>query len=696
MRPVTAAYKAAPRSALTVSEFRGVDLYNAPTNVAPSRSPDAPNMIRDVPGKVRKRMGFHTIAQYGGRINGVFAYVRDGKRTELIHAGTQLVAGETTLADGSPLPAAVGTAGEAAAENLTEAAPQTDELHGAVAVPDAVTSAEAASPAESAVESSSTSASTPTSNTPYTPPAPGTVLCTALRDARSKGWQLGDALYLLDGATFRSWDGTTAVPVSERAYVPRLTISRAPGGGGTAYEQLNLLGSRWSEEFLADGTAAVYQLSFDDLDADFIKVELKTAADTWVEKTRDADYSFNAALGQVTFVTAPPESAVPGADSVRITAQKTRPDAVARINRCDMAVLYGVGGAADRLFVTGNPDYPSYDWYSAMNDATYFPQNAYSVLGLDSRVVGYSIIEDKLAAHKAGDADGRNLILRAGELTDGKAAFPIRGALHGEGAVSGHAIAYLKTEPLFFTRGGVCAVTPADTNGERYAQNRSFFVNSVLESLPDKAESCAVSYRDFYVLAHGDRLYVLDSLLKSYEAGAPYSTHQYEAFVLTGIGARVLWTHGSALRFGRADGAVCEFYTDPADPQSYSDDGAPIAAHWDTPVVSTDAFYHKKRFRYLALKLLAAPVTGVEASVQLGGVWQPLFAESARLRYWSFERLCFSKLNFSADTTPRAFGRKLRLPGTDKARFRFANGAANEPFGLHNFALEFTRSGVLK
>lgn len=62
MKRVSPNYRQTPRKLFSVSEFRGVDLYNSPTNVSPSRSPSAPNMIRDVPGKVRKRMGYHTVA----------------------------------------------------------------------------------------------------------------------------------------------------------------------------------------------------------------------------------------------------------------------------------------------------------------------------------------------------------------------------------------------------------------------------------------------------------------------------------------------------------------------------------------------------------------------------------------------------------------------------------------------------------
>ena len=58
---------------MVVDSFRGVDLLNSPTNVEKSRSPAAPNMIRDQVGKVRKRMGYQTVATApeGARINGV-------------------------------------------------------------------------------------------------------------------------------------------------------------------------------------------------------------------------------------------------------------------------------------------------------------------------------------------------------------------------------------------------------------------------------------------------------------------------------------------------------------------------------------------------------------------------------------------------------------------------------------------------
>ena len=56
--------KSPAKSILTIDNFQGVDFTNSPANIDTSKSPNAVNMIRDVPGKVRKCMGYKTIKTY--------------------------------------------------------------------------------------------------------------------------------------------------------------------------------------------------------------------------------------------------------------------------------------------------------------------------------------------------------------------------------------------------------------------------------------------------------------------------------------------------------------------------------------------------------------------------------------------------------------------------------------------------------
>ena len=58
------------RSVLTISTFLGADFTNSPAAVSENQSPNCKNMIRDVPGKVRKFMRYTKIAEYDGPVNG--------------------------------------------------------------------------------------------------------------------------------------------------------------------------------------------------------------------------------------------------------------------------------------------------------------------------------------------------------------------------------------------------------------------------------------------------------------------------------------------------------------------------------------------------------------------------------------------------------------------------------------------------
>ena len=623
------------RNVLNISYLRGVDLHNSPSNVDPSRSPDAPNMIRDVPGKVRKRMGYKTQITRSRRLTGASLLDPGNTQKRLLHAGTVLyeVSGTETAA-----------------------------------------------------------------------------VYSTMSDHRSVGWQIGGKLYLLDGTNFLRYaeeeetpgDGGDPIkvwkvkPVREGAYVPTVIIGREPSGGGTAYEAVNMLSDKWTDSFLADGTSTVYQLSFGDLDETAVTGKKLQEDGTWAGLAEGTDFTVDREAGKVTFSSAPEKSPVTGKDNIQITASKDRSEARGKIEKCTVSTLFGVAGAADRLFVTGNPDWRNYDWYSQMNDPSYFGDTWYSMLGQDSsRIVGYSVVADRLAAHKDRAEDGRNIILRRGELTDGKAAFPVSGTLQGEGAAASYAFGYLGTEPLFLTDMGVYAVTATDITGERYTQNRSFYINPALMELPDAADAFGFVWRDFYLLAGGGKVYILDGLQKTYERGTPYSSYQYECYTWD-IPARVLWEWDGALWFGTADGRACRFHEDPENAMSFSDDGKAIAAWWDMADFDGNSFYRNKTVRLFAVRLAAATATSIVLKALIRGRWTELKRIMSKARYFAFSKLTFSKFTFSTDTTPKTIAQKIKVKKVDKTRFRLENRELNEPFGIYEVSVEFTESGRYK
>ena len=85
---------------------------------------------------------------------------------------------------------------------------------------------------------------------------------------------------------------------------------------------------------------------------------------SWQTLTEGTDFSVDRAAGRLTFVSAPGESPISGQDNLKVTAFREWAGYAGRIDGCRVLETYGVNAAADRLFVTGNGDYPNYDWYS--------------------------------------------------------------------------------------------------------------------------------------------------------------------------------------------------------------------------------------------------------------------------------------------------------------------------------------------
>ena len=606
-----------PKQRTIIETFRGVDLNNSPTNVDKSRSPEAPNMIRDQVGKVRKRMGYTTAATAPGRINGHYEL---GEET-LIHAGDKLYRW-----DGGETFEELGT----------------------------------------------------------------------MADRKSRGFVFEEKLYLLDGTTYQVYDGEALKSVSEGAYVPTIIISRNPTGGGNAYEALNLLGTKWTESFLGTADATAYQLTTEELSDEAVTAQVLNADGEWIDKTEETDFTVDRAKGIVTFKTAPGAPPVTGQDNVKITAAKVRDGYADKINRCTVFAVFGVGGAQDRVFLSGNPEEPGMDWYSGYTDPTFFPDTAYTKLSRDGgKIVGYAILGNALAAFLDHSTDGRNVIVRTGSLDNaGEAVFQIVNTLIGENAVAMDSFASSNKEPLFLTEKGVFAITAEELTGEKISQERSYYIASALMDAAEKEEAVSTIYREFYTMALNNTVYLLDLQQKNYERNSPYSSFQYECYYWPDIPVRILWTEGERLCFGTEDGRICKFAVNVDRADSYNDDGKAIDAYWETSDFDGDAFFKSKTFTGIAVRLASAVLTGVKVYAQKRGLWSQVFDAKDRARYFSWDYVDFAKFVFSSDQTPRTLYGKVKIKKVDKVRFRLQNNELNEPFGINAFGLEWREPGA--
>lgn len=614
--------KSPARNTLIIDEFLGADFTNSPANIDDNKSPNCVNMIRNVPGNVRKRMGYSLEKAYTDEVNAINGYhYRHGDAEALVHVGTSIYKGDTAL--------------YASANN-----------------------------------------------------------------AISHSWQFNESLYIIDGLKLLKYDGTTVEPVEDNAYIPTLTIAKAPNGGGTPYEDFNLLCKGFTELFNGTESDTQYHMTFRDLDETTVTVQVLDSNGDWQDKTEETDFTVDRTNGIITFTTAPGVSPITGEDNVSITAYRTVDGYSDRINKCSIGTRFGVNGAFDRLFIAGNPDYINYDWYSQQWDATYFPDTGYSNLGSSaSAIVGYSIISNYLATHKDEMEQDLSIILREGDLVDSKPSFKIINTLQGAGAISKNSFNYLSTEPVFLTRSGIYAVTAQDITGEKYAQNRSFYLDGKLlkEDIELLKNSFSIIYNDMYLLAVGSHVYILDGLQPiRTDKNMPYSTRQYVGFYCDNIPARCMWEYENELYFGTNDGKIYKFFNDKEAVISYSDNGEPITACWETADLDGKLFYKNKTFRFLSVKLASAIATSLKIFAQKQGIWTFVKEDSTTGRYFSYQNLIYSKFTYSCNATQRVFSTKLSVKKVDKARFKFENSELNEPFGLFSIALEYQESGNAK
>lgn len=209
------------------------------------------------------------------------------------------------------------------------------------------------------------------------------LLSEKMNSSRSKSWQQENKLYIIDGANYYVYnhDDKTFLSVTEIlpttydnsqniAYVPTVTIAKSPSGGGVSYDDLNLLTPAFIELFEGDEASVNYQLSFNNLSSTQVKVWVLNSAGSWTEKTENTDFTVNRTDGLITFTSAPGKSPVTGEDNIKVLAYKDNEGYQDRIKGCTIGALFGVNGAADRLFLSGNPNYLNVDWHSGQYQLT--------------------------------------------------------------------------------------------------------------------------------------------------------------------------------------------------------------------------------------------------------------------------------------------------------------------------------------
>lgn len=194
------------------------------------------------------------------------------------------------------------------------------------------------------------------------------ITASGMNPANSKSFIFNNILYIKDGAKYYQYNGTTLSEVV--GYVPTTSISRTPDGGGKQYQDVNLLSPYRKNSFVGDGLATEYHLDTTNIESGTVTVTVNgSTSSSWTP-----DYT----NGIITFTTPPPAPLTDGQDNVVIRFSKSVSGYRDRIEKCTLLEVFD-----NRVFFSGNQDYPSTVFYSSLEDPTYISDTDYSQEGLD-------------------------------------------------------------------------------------------------------------------------------------------------------------------------------------------------------------------------------------------------------------------------------------------------------------------------
>lgn len=202
-----------------------------------------------------------------------------------------------------------------------------------------------------------------------------TVILTGVAEQRSRAFIFNNIWYFKDGKGYYRYDGSAVTEVE--GYVPTTSIGRKPAGGGTIHEDVNMLSPYRKNSFVSDGTSAYYYL--DTSFTDSWKPEVYVNGKVWT-----GAYTWNGNAGYVYFqaTNVPPEPLTDGQDNVVIKVKKTVAGHADKICKCTMLEVFD-----NRVFFSGNSDYPNTIWHCSLNDPTYCSDLDYYNEGLDTAAV---------------------------------------------------------------------------------------------------------------------------------------------------------------------------------------------------------------------------------------------------------------------------------------------------------------------
>ncbi len=394
-------------------------------------------------------------------------------------------------------------------------------------------------------------------------------LKSGLNKIRSNAFIYDNIWYFKDGKYYLQygWDEDLESYVLKdvEGYVPTTSISRKPKSGGEEYEGLNFLTGRRINTFIGDYIGTEFWLDCEEIDEDYppiVKIdgEVMTPSD---------DYTVDYKAGTVTFTVAPDAPETAGQDNISVEFRKSDAEKRDIICKCTLLQIFD-----NRVFFSGNPDYPNVIYHCGLNDPSYCSDYAWYPAGSDpAEIRGLVAGNNALwVFREPSDANTTVFYYTPSQDTAYGKVYPSYHSSISTGCV-GRAINFCD-DIVFFSDRGMEGIS-GDIMTEQVIAHRSSLIDSKLIAERNYKDMILEEWEGYLLVIIGNKVYLADSRTAFSNEGHREYEWFYWELDRSVVSAKV---YGGDLYVGTEDG----IYT-------LTDHSGAVNSYWVTP---------KDRFKY--------------------------------------------------------------------------------------------------
>ena len=388
-----------------------------------------------------------------------------------------------------------------------------------------------------------------------------TAIFSGMNPAKSQAFIFNNIFYIKDGLNYLEYDGTTIQEVV--GTIPTTSIGDAEGSG-TTYQDVNLLTPLRKNLRIGDGATTKFKLDTENIDSDYDV----TATVDGIVYIKGAGLTVDAVKGEITFSTAPPAPLTDGQHNIEILFRKTVQGHRNRINKCTLLTVFD-----NRIFFSGNQDYPNAIFHSSVEDPRYVSDLDYYNEGMDLSPVKAMIAGNNALWVLKEPSQANTTIFYHNPVIDNSYGkiYPSTHSSISTGCVATGI--NFNDDIVFFSDRGMEAITQ-DITTEQTLSHRSSMIDGKLLKEANYKNLILEEWEGYLLVIIGNKVYLADSRQRYRDVYIEYEWYYWElsqSITCTAVKNGVLYLCGnnSIYSFTKTDGGVESYWTTKHDDFKY-------------------------------------------------------------------------------------------------------------------------------